>query len=296
MNSWYDFDLEIHLQSMIDLWEQDCRGYWYNQGDDDIFKRAEKFAKAVFHSTKTLLYPEEIEYDILPFETEWLDKPQLDKERRESRSSAFITFCDKYLKQNPYPKNGTQEEQENWSEHFKNAYRAFEDNVGVPPPDLNPQDEDSPLRPVWDSLVIAQAEDAICKIDDGASRMLNLYRLVLRNKPSETTQAFLSRLGRCYVWGFDSECVMLCRSIIDTAFKDTIEEEICKKHGQQRYDLSNRIWAAFKERIICKDIKDKALKVKTRGDKAVHDQPDITKQIWETLCITVEVLESLYRK
>ena len=35
---------------------------------------------------------------------------------------------------------------------------------------------------------------------------------------------------------------------------------------------------------------------KTRGDKAVHNQPGMTKDVWGTICDTVEVLEKITRQ
>jgi hypothetical protein len=40
--------------------------------------------------------------------------------------------------------------------------------------------------------------------------------------------------------------------------------------------------------------KEYTIAVKKRGDKAVHYQPDITKQVWETICDTLMVLEKIH--
>ena len=80
----------------------------------------------------------------------------------------------------------------------------------------------------------------------------------------------------------------------------TITDEICEKHfgknNRDDFTLVKKIQAARKEGIIDEDIKSKALKVKRRGDKAVHYQPDITKDVWGTICDTVAVLERLTQK
>ena len=62
------------------------------------------------------------------------------------------------------------------------------------------------------------------------------------------------------------------------------------------FTLTDRIHAASKEGRVDEAIKSKALKVKSRGDKAVHYQPDITKNVWETICDTVVILEKITQK
>ena len=166
------------------------------------------------------------------------------------------------------------------------------------PPD--PRSEDSPLKLVWEKFIIVLSHEAIEKIEEGASRIFQLYNLVLCSQPSKPTQQFLARLSRCFIWGFDPECVILCRAVIDTAFKDRITPEICEKHfgkPRHKYDfsLSDRIQVALNEEIIDEDIAKKARTVKTRGDTAVHKQPNITKDVWGTICDTVAVLKRITR-
>jgi hypothetical protein len=52
---------------------------------------------------------------------------------------------------------------------------------------------------------------------------------------------------------------------------------------------------ATRERIIDEQTGKLANTVKWRGNHAVHYQPDITKQVWETIRDTIKVLEKLHR-
>lgn len=166
------------------------------------------------------------------------------------------------------------------------------------PPD--PQSKGSPLKLVWERFIIDMSHEAIEKIEEGASRIFKLYRLVLRSTPSKSTQQFLARLSRCFIWGFEPECVILCRAVIDTAFKDNVTQEICEKHFGKRkkgyFELIDRIVAAHKEGIIDDPIKDKAETVRVRGNIAAHRQPNVTKDVWGTICDTVAVLERITQK
>jgi hypothetical protein len=234
------------------------------------FEQAERFAKAVFKNSEQLIPIEEIDGD--------LSKLKYEIERRpEEFDKRIFDILDLDL---PSDK--------------KNALicEVLKDY----PPD--PQSEDSPLKLVWERFIIDMSWEAIGKIVEGASRIFRLYNLVLCSAPCKSTQQFLGRLSRCFIWGFDPECVILCRAVIDTAFKDRIAPEICEEHfgkPRHKYDfsLSDRIQVALDEEIIDEDIAKKARTVKTRGDTAVHKQPNITKDVWGTICDTVAVLERI---
>jgi hypothetical protein len=137
-------------------------------------------------------------------------------------------------------------------------------------------------------------------MQEGASRIFRLYNLVLSTSPSESTQQFLTRLCRCYIWGFDPECVMLCRSVIDTAFNKKVTYKMCKKYpvedNKSPFSLENRIEVALKEKFIDRDIAKKAHSIRLRGNTAVHKQPDGIRDVWGTICDTVAVLERITQK
>ena len=132
-----------------------------------------------------------------------------------------------------------------------------------------PDNMESPLFPVWEKLFSDLASEALDRARDGVIRIFELYELVSRIRPSNSTQSFLARLGRCYIWGFDPECVILCRAVLDTAFRDQISEETCEKHfGKKRYNqdftLDDRIYAAVKDGVIDEETRDLAIQVKVR--------------------------------
>ncbi len=67
--------------------------------------------------------------------------------------------------------------------------------------------------------------------------------------------------------------------------------------GKQRcYDLVDRICVASKKEIIDEDTRANADEIRERGNDAIHDQPDITKNALGMIGKTVAVLEKLYEK
>src|SRR4030042_24154 len=278
MVDYYSWELSGQLDVTVQSYEKDRKRYWENLGgwSDILYEQAERFAQAVLKNTEQLILAEEIDGD--------LSKLQYEMNRVNKISELIKRIND--IANMDIPSD--------------ERYKLIRDLAKECPPD--PQDDESPLKLVWEKFIIDISYDAIGKIEEGAARIFQLYKLVLRSIPSPSTQQFLGRLSRCYIWGFDPECVILCRCVIDTAFKDRVTYEICEKHFEKRrkrkydFSLSDRIRAAQKEKIIDKEIAKKARRVKTRGDKAVHNQPGMTKDVWGTICDTVEVLEKIKRQ
>lgn len=272
----YDIDLIDRLEGEVDLYEQDRQRYLENQDGWSATKydRAERFAKAVLKNSEQLIPVQEIDGDLKDLQHEISKPTEINKKLNEIFDSELP-----------------------WDEKRKLICESMRDWP-------EPQSEDSPLRLVWERFVIELSWEAVRKIEEGASRICQLYNLVLSSAPSKSTQTFLSRLSRCLIWGFDPECIILCRAVIDTGFRDCAHDEVCERYGQYHtnskgehcYTLANRIIAAFREGIIDADIKQKAFIIKERGDKAVHYQPDITKDVWGTICDTVAVLERITQK
>jgi hypothetical protein len=277
----YRHDLVVGLETEIQNWQDEREQYWAGLLEeapsalaDVIYDQAERFATAVLTNTEQLLSTEQLDDDLRTL---------------DGAASAMKEWEHMYNRE----AKEIMDSKESWDNKGKRLADLFRQR----PPDA--KDENSPLRLVWERLCIQMAESAVAKIETGADRIVQLYRLVLQSSPSVSTRAFLSRLSRCYIFGFDCECVILCRSVIDTAFRKKVSDQICERHlGKRRrcqFTLTDRIHAAWKEGILDNKMKDIVVAVKQRGDKAVHYQPDITKDVWQTIRDTVIVLEKLHQ-
>ncbi len=265
-------DLWGYLSGLVDgyEWEQGRRNGALSADESAYvtppYERAEEFAAAVFSSAESLVAR---------------DQPDLQLEQELHRARHWPGYLLECFKRLVASNMGPEEAR---------RFFAQMSQEEVPAPD----DERSPLRPVWERLCIDVAREAISKGDEGVQRIFELYGLICHKKPSRETQRYLTRLGRCYVWGFDPECVILCRAVLDTAFREVVGDDLCEKHfGRRRseFGLNDRIVAACKEGIIDEDTKELAHEVKVRGDKAVHYQPDVTKKVFDTIRDTLTVLE-----
>jgi hypothetical protein len=159
-----------------------------------------------------------------------------------------------------------------------------------------PSSDDPVLKVVHEGIAIKLAREFTWNIlDKATNRVLRLWNLILTegNLPKSSAE-FLEKVGRCYIWGFDSECVILCRGVLDTLFCETISDEICEKYGDPEssygYTFSQRIKAAKEENIIDKHGYRAAMNVKVRGDKSIHVDPNITQNIFGTIQDTLLVV------
>lgn len=278
----YGYNLKHSLETQIDLYQQDRERYWnaaLSDGDyafmNTAYEQAEKFAEAVLTGAETLTSISQMDADV----------KHLDDELKR------IMNYDEYAKR-AFDKIIVSEG--SWEDKKEQILQLFKERP------LDPGDEESPLRLVYETLFIEFSWNAVAQIEKRVERILALFRVVLRIQPSSGTQAFLSRVARCYISGFDPECVILCRAVLDTAFRDAVPTEACERHCRQDpshdFTLSNRIHAAVREGYIDSNTKYLAKEVKERGDKAVHYQPDITQDILGTIRDTLIVLEKLHSR
>jgi hypothetical protein len=159
-------------------------------------------------------------------------------------------------------------------------------------------EEDSLLKLVWERIFIDLARYTVEeKLIIGTNRLLQLVEVIVKVEPPESTLRFLRRISRCFIWGFDSECIILCRGAIDTAFAETINDEMCDKNNLKRanygHTLANRIKAAYIEGIIDERIKDVAYRVNTPATEAAHKNPDAITDVLKIIKDTLLVIEHL---
>ncbi len=133
-------------------------------------------------------------------------------------------------------------------------------------------------------------------------RFWELLDSVKDRRPSPHAKAFLERVGRCYLFGFDAECIVMCRAVLDREFKAEIEDgdvvawwkttKNGRKGKSPPLNLYGRIQAAHYSRRIGKDIKGTADKVRKDGNDAVHKSPSNADAL-PYIQKTVQVLDAL---
>ena len=151
---------------------------------------------------------------------------------------------------------------------------------------------------VEEHLAIHLAKSVINKINKAAERWASLEMslgIMEECKMNRTIADFLKLITGSYVWGFDAECTVLCRSAMEKAIKDKVTYEMCenfeKRFGKQKgYGLCTRIKVAQREGLIDEEIAKIAHAIRLRGNKVLHNDPKLTETVSETLRGTVRVI------
>lgn len=128
--------------------------------------------------------------------------------------------------------------------------------------------------------------DSIPERNDRAEKLSELWLLYSCPAP---LRDYLPLLYRCYVDGYHPEAVILCRSILERAVKDALEGcgvEVPAQMGD-RLDLLKR------HNVISQQTKRRARDVWLRGNKVIHDAPDLIKDSFATIEETLAVVRSL---
>jgi hypothetical protein len=172
-----------------------------------------------------------------------------------------------------------------------------------------PEESDRPLRLIWERLCIEDAAEVVHTIRPRVERRILLDRLVRdemgRQDVPDACIEFLALVSRCFVYGFVPECVAMCRSAMELAFKEKVSDEHCERANQKRikneFDLHARIQAAFdpRNKMLTRqqneDVYQAADRVKWRGNKVVHEQTDVTKDALGTIKLVLRVIDALAR-
>jgi hypothetical protein len=153
------------------------------------------------------------------------------------------------------------------------------------------------IRYAMERLEAYFAENSIEKIEEAASRLMSLENELYITGNLHLTPAvkdFLQLVMRSYLWGFDAECIILCRSAMENAIKNRVTDDMCEKHlgpsTREHYSLPDRIFAAKREGILNDEITKIATSIKWRGDTTVHKDPNATKNIYGTITDTIRVI------
>ncbi len=102
------------------------------------------------------------------------------------------------------------------------------------------------LSLIHDEVVQDFFKYAIASVDGNVGRFWKLVQVAETMEPTPRTAAFLRSVSRCYLAGFDSECIVMCRSVLDAAFDAEIPRDEC---GDD-YSLASKMDVACRSRRI----------------------------------------------
>ena len=138
-------------------------------------------------------------------------------------------------------------------------------------------------------LEVAAARQFVDGMAGVTSRAQEIVWLALNTQPSRRVTAYLSRLGRCYVAGFDAEVVILCRSVLDTALRDVVGDGCSGPTS-----MAGRIECLRERGDLSAECVSAAHQIRIRGNKAVHEEPADSTAALDTVRKTMMVLSELF--
>jgi hypothetical protein len=106
-------------------------------------------------------------------------------------------------------------------------------------------------------------------------------------------------LTRCYVAGFNPECVILCRGVLENAITELFalnKREIPTGNDGRDASMRQKLETAEELGLITSAARKAASVVWLRGNTAVHKDVEATKDVLGTILLTVTVLSEIYGK
>lgn len=147
------------------------------------------------------------------------------------------------------------------------------------------------------------AEDLVALASSASNRYVALATLMRRTTLSVPAARFLQRVSRCFLYGFDTECAVMCRGALDAELQAEISADDCAflgrrartRDGEPMYDLSDRIEAARKTKRFDDETAAIAHAVRKQTNMLLHRNPQPPKDVVEILARTLRVIEALQR-
>lgn len=170
-----------------------------------------------------------------------------------------------------------------------------------------PPHEDVALARMLIDLLRARSQcelayHAIEQIGPAAERSIELLALAARAKPGPLAQRYLSRVARCYAWGYEAETLILCRSVLEQVLEEAVEDmdvfnafgcntaafpaarhKSLRERDPFRVAIGDRNCAAGVLGILTETEADLARQIRDRGDKAVHEEPPAGTDVTGTI-------------
>jgi hypothetical protein len=148
-------------------------------------------------------------------------------------------------------------------------------------------------------VMLDMAKGIPVMLNAGVARFQKLLAMTKPLNPSKPAAHFLARVSKCYIFGFDNECIAMCRGAIDREFESEIAYDDCLNSfadapGVRYFTLADRIAAAVKCRRINEEIAEAARRVKEAGKKAVHTWPQNAPDAISIIRDTMSVLQAFH--
>lgn len=155
---------------------------------------------------------------------------------------------------------------------------------------------------VEDALDAAFAEEVLGKLPKIIHRVLTLEELDLDSILDEDVKRYFAEAHRCYLYGFNIACAVLCRAILASALESICDPKrtILRRVAPGKSYFEALVRKASDDGRLLDDRPEWAIMIRDAGNEAIHNFP-LFKQHWsdkvhDILLNARKVLLDLYAK
>jgi hypothetical protein len=275
-------DLDVQLETCIEEFEIDREAYreQRTEGGDwglhgKLFAHAERIAQMLLSETEQLVLSVDGDAGSEAFDHEMREfVKSIEQQRRNLHSIVQTKFR---------------------GEAIPPALQVALDSMAM---DDRPS-KDSLLSLVWERLCISLGTQLVgLRLVRGSNRILHLVQLIVEAEPSDVTLRYLRHVSRCFILGFDAECIILCRGAIDSAFATAAPDSACRSLGWSPnagygFTLSQRINAAKELQLIDERGWKAAKDVNEAAKDPLHVDPGLAKSAFTVIRDMLAVVRQL---
>ena len=157
----------------------------------------------------------------------------------------------------------------------------------------------APMSREDDNLDAALALDVINQLENGFGK-IKAYRVLRIQHASPWVQQYFEEAHRCYIYGMEAACAVLCRGLLEAVLSDLVDPTFTlrRKSGPVQSHLSAMI-AAAQPRLFTPKMASAAELIRDSGNAAVHDlkqfRSTYAPQLGQIVESTRFILSKLYR-
>jgi hypothetical protein len=153
---------------------------------------------------------------------------------------------------------------------------------------------------IEDEIDAALTEEMLGKLAKAVDRATRLEKLRLAVIPNKEVKRYFEEANRCYLYGFNVACVVLCRAILESALVDLCdpEKKLYKKTVRGESYYRALVDKAASDRLLTDDRPEWAIDVRDAGNDAIHNYSKFENEwggkVEDILLNTRKVLVDLY--
>jgi hypothetical protein len=150
------------------------------------------------------------------------------------------------------------------SEEIRQKFELIRKVLTVKPV-LTPQSEEKAVER-------ALIEELLGKVPKAVTRAISLERLEYGSFPVKHLKGYFEEAHRCYLYGFNIACAVLCRAIVETALKNVVDPMSIVERSKKPEDSYIQLLAFEAERggILTDDRPQCVLDIRDAGNAAIH--------------------------